>query len=124
MTTGYSATAMDHFHHPRHVGRLATANARGTQGTQGAGNYMVIELAIAEGRIVDIAFQTYGCPGAICCGSMITELALGKSIAEARAIQPEHVLAALGGIPLGKPSSARLATGALAAALTSLPASP
>ena len=117
MTRGYSNTAMDHFNRPRNVGRLASAHARGTEGVSGAGNYMVIELFVEAGRIAQIRFQTYGCPGAICCGSMITELARGKTPEEADAVTPEHVLDALGGLPLGKHSCARLAVGALRAAI-------
>lgn len=122
----YSATALDHCENPRHTGPLPGATARGQQGRPGAGNYMVIELVIADERIERIAFQTYGCPGVICCGSMLCELALGLSVGEARAIDPDDVLAALGRIPLGKHPCAGLAVGALRDALeaASPPAEP
>lgn len=115
--SGYSAVAMDHFNHPRNIGPLVGAHARGTHGTPGAGNYMVIELQVTDALISTITFQTYGCPGAICCGSIVTEMAHGRSLAEARALTPDQVLTALGKMPLGKRPCAGLAINALRAAL-------
>lgn len=109
----YSPAVIDHFDNPRNSGVLDHPDAVGKNGTPGGGNYMIIQIHVAEGHIAEIRFQTYGCPAAIACGSMITELAKGKTLAEARAISEEDLAAALGNLPAGKEQCGHLAVGAL-----------
>ena len=113
----YSPQALDHFHHPRNSGFLDERTAEGKSGKPGQGNYMVIHLLVEDGRIVRIAFKTYGCPGAIACGSAVTELARGKTLEEAEDITRADVDSLLGGLPLGKGHCANLAASALQDAL-------
>ena len=117
----YSAQLLDHFNHPRNVGTLENPTAVGTEGVPGQGNYMVIHIRAEAGRILDIRYQTYGCPGAIACGSAVTELAKGKTLEEAKAITREDVDRHLGGLPLGKGHCADLAVNALRNALGKVP---
>jgi NifU-like protein involved in Fe-S cluster formation len=108
---------LDHFNSPRNSGTLTAPTAEGRQGSPGQGNYMVIQLRLAGERIVEAAFQTYGCPGAIACGSAVTELVKGRTVEEARQIGRADVDSFLGGLPLGKGHCADLAAGALQDAL-------
>jgi nitrogen fixation NifU-like protein len=112
-----------HGAHPRNVGRIEDPDAEGRQGVPGCGNYMVITLSIESKVITGARFQTYGCPGAIACGSAVTEMAKGKSIAEALEIDASAVDDFLGKLPLGKGHCAGLAAGALRDALSNLPSS-
>ena len=114
----YSASIKDHFRTPRNAGQMACPDGLGTAGAPGAGNYMVIALRIRAGAVQSARFQTYGCPGAIACGSCLTEWVTGMSIEEAKAIGPEELAARLGGLPLGKEHCAELAVNALRKALT------
>ena len=43
--------AKDHFLHPRHVGALEAADGVGTEGTPGAGNFMIISLRLQQGGL-------------------------------------------------------------------------
>ena len=113
----YSTIAMDHANNPRNVGVLDNSNGIGQCGKLGQGNYLVIYVVVRESIIEDVKFQTYGCPGAIACGSMVTELVRGKSLDEAKTITTEILLDALGGLPLGKRHCASLAATALANAI-------
>ena len=113
----YSPQTLDHFNHPRNVGTLDNPTAVGCEGVPGRGNHMVIHIRVAAGRISEIRYQTYGCPGAIACGSAATELAKGKTLAEAAAITRDDVEKLLGGLPLGKGHCAGLAVNALQDAL-------
>jgi nitrogen fixation NifU-like protein len=109
----YSPQALDHFHHPRNCGKLTEPTAEGRSGRPGQGNYMVVQILVQGGRIADVAFQTYGCPGAIACGSAATELAGGKTLEEAALISRDDIDAHLGGLPLGKGHCANLGAAAL-----------
>jgi nitrogen fixation NifU-like protein len=116
----YSPTILDHFSNPRNVGELLDADAVGTAGTPGRGNYLVLYLKLAEGCITDCGFLTYGCPPAIAAGSVLTELLKGMPTEQARNISAADIEAALGGLPLGKKHCAALAAEALKGALDAL----
>ncbi len=113
----YSQTAKDHFLNPRNVGVLEDADGIGVEGTAGEGNHMVIALRIADGVIQAARFQTYGCPGAIVCGSYLTEWITGMPATEAAGIPAPDLEEQLGGLPLGKSHCAALAVAALRKAL-------
>jgi nitrogen fixation NifU-like protein len=114
----YSEIVNDHFKSPRHVGELPNPDAVGTAGVPGQGNYMVVHLNIRDGRITDIGFLTYGCPGAVASGSVITEMALGLTLQQAMSITSAQILENLGGLPLGKRHCPGLAVAALQAAIS------
>ncbi len=82
----YSETVMDHFRNPRNVGVIDDADGVGEVGNPICGDMMTIYLKINDDRIDDIKFQTFGCGSAIAVSSMLTELAMGKSVKEAKKI--------------------------------------
>jgi NifU-like protein involved in Fe-S cluster formation len=114
---GYSATALEHFRHPRNIGRLENANAVGAVDDLATENFVSFYLLIEAGRIAAARFRTFGCSACVAASSVVTELAEGKSVGEARAIDAKAVLRALDGLPAGKRHCAELAARALAAAL-------
>jgi nitrogen fixation NifU-like protein len=60
---------------------------------------MQIWLKVKDGNIDNATFMTDGCGTSVASGDMITELARGKSVDEARKIDQKEVLDALGGLP-------------------------
>jgi nitrogen fixation NifU-like protein len=115
----YTDAVIDHFTNPRNVGELRPEETSGfaTVGDPGCGDEMRLWISVRDGRIAWIAFKSYGCPGAISTSSMLTVLAEGKSIEEARRISDDDVVAALGGIPENKKHCSLLGVQALHAAL-------
>ena len=113
----YSETVVDHFTNPRNVGFIEDADGLGKDSNPVCGDFTRITVKIAEGRVADVRFKTFGCSAAIASTSMVTTLALGKTLAEASAIGPLDVLAALGGLPREKEGCALMAAGALRSAL-------
>ena len=113
----HSPQFLSHFRKPRNVGRLEAPTAIGRQGRPGQGNYMVIHIQVQGEQIAEIRYQTYGCSGAIACGSVVTEQARGKSLAEAAEISASDVDEALGELPANKRHCVDLAVGALRNAL-------
>jgi nitrogen fixation NifU-like protein len=94
----YSETTIDHSINPRNVGSLEDADGF-AQVTGLCGDTMEIWLKVLDGIIVQATFFTDGCGTSIASGSMVTELAKGKSITEAQKISQQNVLDVLGGLP-------------------------
>lgn len=97
----YNEEVIDHFTNPRNVGELPEeeTDGFGLVGDPSCGDQMKLWISVKSERIEKIAFKSFGCPGAIATSSMLTALAKGKSIEEARRISDDDVVEALGGIP-------------------------
>lgn len=113
----YSATAVDHFTAPRNVGGLQDPDGKGSDTNPTCGDRTTITVRIREGHVAEAKFRTFGCVAAIASASVLTELAAGRPVQEARALGPGEVIAALGGLPERKEGCALMAVGALRAAL-------
>ena len=109
----YSKTVMDHFKSPRNVGVIDDADGVGEVGNPLCGDMMNIYLKIQNEEIKDIKFQTFGCGAAIAVSSILTEMAKGKSIEEAKGISNKDVAKALEGLPKNKLHCSNLAADAL-----------
>jgi nitrogen fixation NifU-like protein len=94
----YTETVIDHAQNPRNVVRIP--NAVGSASVTGpCGDTMDIWLKVSEGKIKEAKFWTDGCGTSIAAGSMVTEIAKGKSVVGASRIRQQDVLDALGGLP-------------------------
>ena len=91
----YNEVVMDHFRNPRNVGVIENADGVGEVGNPLCGDMMTIYLKITDDQIEDIKFQTFGCGSAIAVSSMLTEIAKGKRIDEAKKITNKDVANAL-----------------------------
>ena len=113
----YSKTVMDHFRNPRNVGVIEAADGVGEVGNPLCGDMMTIYLRIKDEVIDDIKFQTFGCGSAIAVSSMLTEIAKGKTLAEAKKITNKDVAEALEGLPKNKLHCSNLGADALQMAI-------
>jgi len=113
----YSARLLDYFQNPRNAGDLPEANAIAEITNPACGDTLRLSLRVDSGRITNIGFKAKGCVPSMACGSAITELVHGKSIAEALSIQRDDLIAAVDGLPQASTHAAQLALDALAAAL-------
>jgi nitrogen fixation NifU-like protein len=113
----YSDILMEHFTAPRNSGPLETPDATGHAGTPGRGPFLILYLRINNDRIVAARFQTYGCGPTIACGSMLTELITGRTVADCLQLTTETLIDALDGVPPDKLHSPTLAIAALRDAL-------
>ena len=98
MPLPYSETVMEHFRHPQNVGRIEDADAHSMEGSPACGDMVAVYLKVdeAEQRITDIKFESYGCASNIATGSIITELAKGKTLGEAKKHQLARSLGCAG----------------------------
>jgi nitrogen fixation protein NifU and related proteins len=113
----YSEKVMDHFANPRNVGEIADADGIGKVGNPQCGDVMWLYIKVKDNIITDIKFKTFGCGAAIATSSMITELARGKTIEEAKVISRQDVANALEGLPPQKMHCSNLASDALREAI-------
>ena len=112
----YSEAAIEHSMNPRNLGELEGADGF-ARVTGPCGDTMHMWLKVKNDTISDASFLTDGCGTTIASGSMITELAKGKSVAEARKISQGNVLNALGGLPEESQHCALLAANTLKEAI-------
>lgn len=113
----YNDKVLDHFKNPRNMGEMKNADVIGEYGNPVCGDLMFIYLKVSKKNgkdiIDDISFQTFGCAAAIATSSMITELAKGKTLQEAKTITRDDIANSLGGLPPQKLHCSNLATDAL-----------
>ena len=113
----YSDKVMDHFQHPRNVGKMDDADGIGEVGNAKCGDIMRMYIKVKDGVITDCKFNTVGCGSAIATSSMATELIKGKPIEEALQLSNKAVVEALDGLPAHKIHCSVLAEEAVRAAV-------
>lgn len=93
---------MDHFLHPRNVGKIADPDGTGKVGNVVCGDIMEIYLKVKDNVIKDVKFQTFGCAAAIASTSVLTELVKGKTVDQALEISNKKIREILGEVPAHK----------------------
>jgi len=109
----YTEKVMDHFSNPRNVGEIDNADGVGEVGNASCGDIMKIFLKVENDVIKEVKFKTFGCGAAIATSSMVTELAIGKTLDEAMELTNAAVAEALDGLPPAKLHCSNLAADAL-----------
>ncbi|MFA5368252.1 MAG: iron-sulfur cluster assembly scaffold protein [Dehalococcoidia bacterium] len=115
----YSETVMEHFKHPRNVGKIEDADGKSTEGSPACGDMVSVYIKVdaKTQTIRDVKFESYGCASNIATGSIITELAKGKTLEEAKNITWKQASEALGGLPKIKAHCSVLAVEGLRSAI-------
>jgi nitrogen fixation NifU-like protein len=116
----YSPQLLDHFEHPRNAGVVEPSDATAQQENPVCADVLKLSARIHDGRISEIKFQAKGCVPAVACGSAITLLAAGCTLAEAAQIKNEDVVRTLGELPPASGHAADLAVATLSAVLQQL----
>ena len=113
----YTEEVKEHFKNPQNVGELENPDAVGEAKYEAHGDIIKLFIKIEDNVISDIKFKTFGCGAAIATSSMVTELAKGKDLEEAKEISNEMVAEALDGLPSEKLHCSNLAADALLEAI-------
>jgi nitrogen fixation NifU-like protein len=109
----YSEKVMEHFMNPRNVGEIEDADGIGEVGNPVCGDMMTFYIKVDDNRLADVKFKTFGCGAAIAVSSMVSEMAMGKTLEEARKITPALVAKELEGLPKNKYHCSNLGAQAL-----------
>ena len=93
------ALVREHAVRPRNFGEMSPGLADGYAQLDdpACGDTIELWIMVEDGRVFDIRFKSNGCATTIAVNSMLTELALGKSIAEARQLGNADIEAAFEG---------------------------
>lgn len=119
MASPYNDIVLEHFKNPRNTGRIENPDGKATEGSPACGDMVSLYLNVdPETKVItDIKFESYGCASNIATGSIITELAKGKTIDEAKKITWQDASEALGGLPKIKAHCSVLAVEVLRSAI-------
>lgn len=109
----YNDTVLDYFSNPRNVGEIKDPSGVGSVGNPVDGDKITVYVKIKDDTLVDIKFKTFGCAAAIAASSMMTVMAMGKTLQEALKIKNDDVAEALGGLPPKKLQCSNIAADAL-----------
>lgn len=118
----YSDKVIEYFRNPKNYGTLKGASAEGVVGNIVCGDLMSLALKVKKNKkgqeyIHDIRFKTFGCAAAIATSSAITDLAKGKTIPQALALDKKNIIEFLEGLPPIKIHCSLLAIDALREAI-------
>ncbi len=112
---------MEHFLHPRHLGKIKDANGVGDTQNLRCGDVMKIYIKVekkdGKERIKEAKFETLGCGHAIAISDMICALAEGKTLKQAKKITFDDIAEQVGEVPKPKLHCIRLAETALKSAI-------
>lgn len=101
MSVQYSKKVLDHFMNPHNLGTMDNPDISATEGSPACGDQITLQLKIDPMTkvIEDIKFRSYGCASNIATASIITDLAKGKTLEEAKKINWKDAAEALDGLP-------------------------
>ena len=105
---GYSRNAIELYGNRINVGTIEDTDVALAY-TGPCGDTTKLYLKINDqNRIEDAKFQYLGCPASAACGSIVTQIAKGKTLRDAEKITEEEVIDELGGLPGDKSHCATL----------------
>ena len=114
----YSKKVMEHFRNPHNLGEMKDPDAIGKVGNPICGDLLWVYIKVGKNEkgqeiLKDIKVKTFGCVAAIATSSMITDLAMGKTLEEAKKITRDSISNALEGLPPIKMHCSNLAADGL-----------
>jgi len=99
------------------VGEIDNADGVGEVGNPVCGDMMTFYIKVKDNHLEDVKYKTFGCGAAIAVSSMVSEMAKGKTLEEAKKITPKSVADELKGLPKQKFHCSNLGAQALGKAI-------
>ena len=93
----YIEYILDHFNSPRNKGRIEGADMQLGGGNPGCGDLITMYLNVDdEGRISDVGFEGEGCTISQAGGSIISEMIVGMTLDEVKALGTDTMIEEMG----------------------------
>ena len=109
----YVSPVLEHFFNPRNVGEIENPDGVGVVGDPECGDHFKVWIRVKGNLLAEVKYKVFGCPTAIATCSMMSELATGKTVEEAYALDDLDIMNALGGLPEAKQHCSNHAAAAL-----------
>ena len=93
----YSQRVLEIFYNPTNVGVIKGAHGVGKIVDETFGEIAKIYITVENGKVSDAQFQTFGSPALISATCVATNLMIGKSLEDCKAITSAQILEELGG---------------------------
>lgn len=88
---------LEHYEHPHHHGAMEDASLVIKGGNPGCGDIVTMYLKVdADERVTDISFEGEGCTISQAAASIMTDVALGKTLTEITLLDAEVVVDEMG----------------------------
>ena len=113
----YTPQVAEHIANPHNVGELENPSGIGDVTNQVCMDRIRLTLRVEGDRVSDARVKASGCPPTIAAASVLTELIIGRELAELDAMTRRQIADALGRLPATKQHCASLAIEALRVAL-------
>ena len=113
----YSPQVAEHIANPRNVGELDNPSGTGDVTNEVCRDRIKLTVRVEGNRVSNAKIKASGCPPTIAAASALTELIIGRSLAELDRLARKDVIDALGRLPAAKMHCASLAIEALRAAI-------
>jgi nitrogen fixation NifU-like protein len=115
----YNSKVADHIANPRNVGELDHPSGVGDVLNEVCQDRIKLTIRIEQEILCDARVRASGCPPTLAAASVLTELIIGRSVADVRLLSRSDIIGALGRLPAAKMHCAVLAIDALRQALES-----
>jgi len=96
-TPRFSPTTIEHFQHPRNIGRMVDADGFGRVDDPTSDTMVSLYVKFSGAVVERATFRTFGCSACIAASSIATELLVGRS--RAAQLTAAELDRALGGLP-------------------------
>lgn len=116
----YSPQIAEHIANPRNVGELENPSGVGDVTNEVCLDRIRLTVLVEGARLVDAKVKASGCPPTIAAASVLSELIIGRPLAEVQSLTRKDIADALGHLPPAKAHCAALAIDALRDALEGL----
>ena len=85
----YQEIILDHYKHPKNKGLRDPFEAEVHHVNPTCGDEVTLRVHLADGVVEDVSYDSVGCSISQASASVLTELVIGKSVAEAMSIQAD-----------------------------------
>ncbi len=109
----YNNKVLDHFLDPRNIGEIKNADGIGFVGDPSCGDSLKVFIKVKYNRLQEVKYKIMGCPAAIATSSVMSELAVGKTLEEGLNLTDEDILKELVELPEPKVHCSNLGAKAL-----------